>query len=114
MNDELGRKFMTKFTGLTVKTYSYWKDDDSEDKKSNNKKKVCHKTKNSKIIKIIKTVTTQLENNISYLGKSKINIDSLKGNHKPSIKNNKSISKIQQSFKSERHIFLPKKLIRFY
>ena len=23
MNDELGRKFMTKFTGLTVKTYSY-------------------------------------------------------------------------------------------
>ena len=64
---------------------------------------MCHKTKNLKIIKVIKNVTTQLENNISYLGKSKINIDSLKG-----------ISKIQQSFKSERHIFLPKKLIRFY
>ena len=114
MNDEFGRKFMTKFTGLTVKTYSYWTDNDSEDKKSNKKKKVCHKTKNLKLIKVIKNVTTQLENNISYLGKSKINIDSLKGNHKPSIKNNKLISKIQQSFKSERHIFLPKKLIRFY
>ena len=109
MKDELGRKFMTKFTGLTVKTYSYWTDDHSEDKKSNNnKKKVCHKTKNLKIIKIMKTVTTQLENNISYLGKSKIKIDSLKGNHKPPIKNNKSISKIQQSFKSERHIFFTK------
>ena len=41
MKDELGRKFMTKFTGLTVKTYSYWTDDHSEDKKSNNKKKKC-------------------------------------------------------------------------
>ena len=53
----------------------------------------------------MKTVTTQLENNISYLGKSKIKIDSLKGNHKPPIKNNKSISKIQQRFKTEMYNF---------
>ena len=58
--------------------------------KSKKNKKVCRKKKNLKIIKIIKTVTTQLQNNISYL--EKINIDSLKRNHKPFMRSNKSIS----------------------
>ena len=58
--------------------------------KSKKNKKVCRKKKNLKIIKLIKTVTTQLQNNISYL--EKINIDSLKRNHKPFMGNNKSIS----------------------
>ena len=42
---------------------------------------------------------TQLENKINYLEKNKIYIDSIK----EFIKNNKSILKIQQWFKSERH-----------
>ena len=48
---------------------------------------------------------TRLENKIDYLEK-KIAIDSIKQNHKDFIKKNKkSILKIQQMFKSERHIF---------
>ena len=46
---------------------------------------------------------TQFENKINYLEKNKMDIDSIKENHKEFIKNNKSILKIQQRFKSERH-----------
>ena len=46
---------------------------------------------------------TQLENEISYLEKNKINIDSIKKNHNQFRRNNKSILKTQQRFKSERH-----------
>ena len=45
MKDKLGGKIMTKFIGLRAKTYSYLKDDDSEDKKAKGIKKVCHKKK---------------------------------------------------------------------
>ena len=45
MKDKLGGKIMTKFVGLRAKTYSYLKDDDSEDKKAKGTKKVCHKKK---------------------------------------------------------------------
>ena len=45
----------------------------------------------------------QFENKINYLEKNKMDIDSIKENHKEFIKNNKSILKIQQKFKSERH-----------
>ena len=46
---------------------------------------------------------TQLENKINYIEINKIDIDSTKENHQEFIENNKSIIKIQQSFKSERH-----------
>ena len=36
---------MTKFVGLTAKSYSYLIDDGSKDKKSKGTKKVCHKKK---------------------------------------------------------------------
>ena len=46
-------------------------------------------------LKIIKTVvTTQFENKINHLEKSKNDMDSVQENHK-GIKNNKSTSKIQ-------------------
>ena len=45
--------------------------------------------------------STQLENKISYLEKNKINIDSLKKNHKQFIGNNKSILKTQQRYRSD-------------
>ena len=48
---------------------------------------------------------TQIENEISYLEKTEININSLKKDHKEFIKNNKLILKTQQRFKSEKHIF---------
>ena len=40
MNDELGRKFMTKFVGSRTKSYSYLADDSSEDKKQRTQKSV--------------------------------------------------------------------------
>ena len=46
---------------------------------------------------------TQLQNKINYLEKNKININSLKKHHKQLIRNNKSILKTQQRFKSVRH-----------
>ena len=44
-----------------------------------------------------------MDNKIKYLEKNKINIDSLKKNNKKFIRNNKSILKTQQRFKSETH-----------
>ena len=39
MEDELGKKIMTKFVGLRAKTYSYLIDDGREDKKVEGTKK---------------------------------------------------------------------------
>ena len=101
MKDELGGKIMTKFVGLTAKTYSYLIDDGGEDKKAKGTKKCIIKIK----IKFENykncLEATQLENKINYL-ENKIDIDSIKENHKEFLKNNKSILKIQQRFKSER------------
>ena len=40
MKDELGREIMTKFVGLTAKTYSYLTDNSSEDIKAKGTKNV--------------------------------------------------------------------------
>ena len=102
MKDELGRKIMTKFVGLRAKTYSYLIDDSSEDKKAKDTKMCVIKRK----LKLENHKTcleaTQLDNKIKYLEKNKINIDSLKKNHKEFIRNNKSTLKTQQRLKSER------------
>ena len=45
LNDELGRKIMTKLFGLRAKTYSHLIDKGGEDKKANDTK-MCHKKKN--------------------------------------------------------------------
>ena len=99
MKDELGRKIMTKFVGLRAKTYSYLMDDNNEDKKAKSTKKCVIKIKlkfgNYKNC----LEATQLVNKINYLEKNKIDMDSIK----EFIKNNKSILKIQQRFKKERH-----------
>ena len=47
----------------------------------------------------------QLDNKINHLEKNKIDTDSIKKNRKEFIKNNKSISKIQQRFKTEMYNF---------
>ena len=46
---------------------------------------------------------TELDNKINYLEKDKIDINSINENIKRFIKNNKSILKTQQRFKSQRH-----------
>ena len=45
MKDALGRKIITKFVGLRIKTYSYLIDDGSEDKKAKDTKKFVIKRK---------------------------------------------------------------------
>ena len=99
MKGELGGKIMTKFVGLTAKDYSYLIEDGSEDKKVKGTKKcvIKRKLKFENIKNCLQV--TQLENKINFPEKIKIDIDSIK----EFIKNNKSISKIQQRFKSERH-----------
>ena len=99
MKDKLGGKIMMKFVGLREKTYIYLIDDDSEDKKAKGTKKcvIKRKLKFENYKNCLEA--TQLENKINYLEKCKIDIDSIK----EFIKSNKSILKIQQSFKSKRH-----------
>ena len=82
MKDQLGRKIMTKLFGLRLKTYSYLIDDGSEDKKAKSIKKCVIKRelkfKNYKNY----LEATKLENKINHPEKNKINIDSLRKNHK--------------------------------
>ena len=78
MKDKLGRNIMTKFVGLRAKTYSYLIDDGNEDKKGKHTKK-CFIKRKLKLENYKNCLeSTQLENKITYLEKSKINIDSLK------------------------------------
>ena len=89
---------MTKFVGLRAKTYSFLIDYGSEDKKAKGTIKSVIKTKLKFENYKNHLEATQLENVINYL-KNKINIDGIK----EFINNNKSILKIKQRFKSERH-----------
>ena len=99
---------MTEIIRIKAKTYSYLIDDGSEDKKEKNTKK-CVITRKLKFENCKSCLeATQLEKKINRLEKNNINIDSTKENHKEFIKSKKSILKIQQKFKSERHnVFTP-------
>ena len=55
---------------------------------------------------------TQIKNKINHIEQNKINIDSPKKNHKEFIRNNKSILKAQQRFKTDRHIFFTEEIIK--
>ena len=87
---------MRRFVRLRVKTYSYLIHDGSEDKKAKGTKTCVIKRKlkfeNYKIC----LEATQLVNGLE---RNKIDLKSIK----EFIKNNQSILKIQQRFKSERH-----------
>ena len=106
MKDELCRKAITKFVGPRVKTYSYLIDDGSKDKKVKRIKKcvIKRKLKFENYRNCLEA--TQPENKINDLEKNQLDIDSIKG----FIKNNKSILKIQQRFKGERHNFFTEEI----
>ena len=89
--------------GLKAKNYSYLIDDGSEDKKAKGIRNCI--TRRKLKIKNHKNYLekTQLDNKIKHLEKNKMNIDSLKRNHKKFMKNNKLILQTQQSFNSERY-----------
>ena len=79
---------MTKFIGLKAKTYTYLKDDGSEDKKAKDTKK-CVSKKNLKLENCKDCLeATQLDNETKYLQKNKIIINSLKRDHEEFIRNN--------------------------
>ena len=78
MKDELAGKIMTKFLALRGETYSYFIDDGSEDKKVKDTKKCVTKSKLKFENYRNFLGETQLENEINYLEKNKIIIDSLK------------------------------------
>ena len=77
--------------------------DGSEDKKAKGTKKSVVKRKLKFEYYNNRLEATQLDNKINFAEKNKINIDSLKRNHKQFIRNNKSLLKTQQRFKIERH-----------
>ena len=72
MENELGRKIMTKFVRLRAKTYSYLIDDGSEDKKAKGTKKcvIKRKLKFENYKNCLEA--TQLENKINHLEKNQI------------------------------------------
>ena len=92
MKDELGEKIIRTFVGLWAKTYSYLIDEALEDKKSKSHKKVGHKKKLAFENYKSCLEMTQLENKIH-----QFDIDNLR----VFIRNNESIIKTQQRFKSE-------------
>ena len=103
MKDDLGGKIMTEFVELRAKTYSYLIDESSENKKAKSTKKCTIKRK--LIFENYKNrlEATKFEKKMNYLEKNKINVGCLKKSHEDFIRNNKSILKTHQRFKSESH-----------
>ena len=100
MKDELGGMIIKKIFGRRAKTCSNLIDDGSEDKKENGTKKciIKRKLKFEDYQNCLEATQNSQKNS-----KIKIDVDSLKNDHKEFIKNNKLILKIQQRFRSERH-----------
>ena len=69
MKDELGGRIMTKFVGLSAKTYSCLKDTSSEEKKAKDTKKDVIKRKLKFECYKNCLEATQLDNKINYLKK---------------------------------------------
>ena len=87
MKDKLDEKIIAKLVELREKTYSYLIDGGNEDKKDKASKK-CVIKREIKFENCLENCleATQLENNINYLEQNKINLDSLKKDHKEFIK----------------------------
>ena len=103
---------MKEFVGLRAKTYSYLIDDDSEDKKAKDTKKcaINRKLKFEDYKNYLEAA--QIKNKINHLEKHKINVDSLKKDHKEFTKKNKLILKTQQ-FRGKKHnVFAEEVIIR--
>ena len=112
MKGELGKKIMVKFVRLRGKTYSYLINDSSEDKKAKDTKKCVIKRKLK--FKNYKNclAATQLGNKMNYLEKKKLTqiVSFVTRKHREFIKNNKSILKTQQRFKSGKHNIFTEKI----
>ena len=102
IKDELGGKIVTQFVGLRAKTYSYLTDDGSEGENAKGTKKCVINRKLEFKSYENSFEATQLENKINHLEKN-IDIDCIKENHNEFIRNNKSILKTRQRFKSGEH-----------
>ena len=103
MKDELDGQIMKKFLGLRGRTYIYLKDNNDEDKKAKGTKRKKRKLKFKDYKNYLEAA--QIENKINHLEKNKIDADNSKEDKKELIKNNKLILKIQQRFRSEKHVF---------
>ena len=97
MKDKLGRKIMTEFVRLRVKTYSYLTDEGSVSKKGKDTKKCIIKRKLKFEDYRNCLETTQLENKIIYLRKNKTHVKSFIENHKELVKNNEIILESQKT-----------------
>ena len=80
MKDKLGRKIMTEFAGLREKSQLI--DQDSKDKKAKETKK-CVIKREIKLENYKSCLeTAQIDRNIKYLTKKKIDVDSIKEDQK--------------------------------
>ena len=111
IEDESGAQIMKEIVGLRTETYSYSKDNNDEDKKAKGTKIVIKRKLNFQDYKNC-LERAQIENRIKHLEKNKIDVDSLKEEHKEFVKKNKLILKTQHRFRSESIKFLLKKSIR--